>query len=85
MNMSMNDMNIDYQRVTITLPTYLYQQVTKVTPPRMVSGFIAKAVEKQIMETISVVDPVDDFLAQRDSLPKFTTQQIKNAISKGRT
>ncbi len=30
------------------------------------------------------INPVDDFLAQRGKLPKFTTRQIKMAVSKGR-
>ena len=77
-------MNTDYQRVTITMPTYLYRQVAKIAPPRMVSDFVSRAVEKQLLETTAAVDPVDDFLAQRQKLPKFTARQVRNAIASGR-
>lgn len=73
-------------RITITIPDYIYRQVRKQTKPGEVSSFVASALQDKVGENIirSAIDPWDEFFSLRKSLPKFTYRQIKNAINKGR-
>ena len=73
------------QRITISLPDYLYQQLQTYAPKRQVSRFVTEAVEAKILDKKIPTDPIEDFIAFRDKLPKFTTKQILKAIHRGRT
>jgi len=70
------------QRITISFPNYLYEFLTKKIPPRKVSGFVAQAVEKELLKVDQ--DPVEGFIAMRQKLPKFKTAAIIKAIRQGR-
>ena len=72
------------QRITISLPDYLYQQLQTYAPKRQVSRFVAEAVEAKILDKTIPTDPIEDFINQREKLPKFTYKQIRRAIEKGR-
>lgn len=75
------------QRVTVSLPNYLYQQLVKSVPRRGLSSFIAHALEEKVASLIfyKKKDPIEEFFALRDKLPiKKTRRQILNAIKKGR-
>ena len=69
------------QRVTVSLPIYLYQQLTEKVKSGEVSGFIARAVEDKLMCTPeSKEDAVTSFLKLRNKLPKFTKQVVILAL-----
>ena len=76
-NMSMNT-----QRITVSLPNYLYEDLLRQMPSGRVSRFVAKAVEKELigLET----DPIEEFVALREKLPKKEKTRILGAIKKGR-
>ncbi len=73
------------QRITISLPDYLYQQLQTYTPKRLTSRFVAEAVEAKLIEKKIPTDPLEELIQIRKKLPKFTTKQILAAIHKGRT
>ena len=83
MNMSMNT-----QRITISLPDYLYDQLMANYGRGEVSKVMSEAAENFLInkkiETKS--NPVDEFLnfAKTLKFPKMTDRQIKRAINKGR-
>lgn len=80
MNQSMNT-----QRITISIPDYIYKQLTSLANPRGVSRFVADALEEKIIKTRKNTNAVEDFLALRKILPKRSIKQIIAAIHKGRT
>lgn len=69
------------QRITVSLPNYLYEDLVKQMPAGRVSRFVARAVEKELM---AQSDPVEDFIVLRKKLPKKEKPQILKAIKKGR-
>lgn len=71
-------MNI--QRLTISLPDYLYQALLKNTQPRKVSQFVASVLEEKILVVKTSKDPVEDFFGLRRKLPKKETSEILKAI-----
>lgn len=70
------------QRITVTLPKYLYEDLTEQIPAGQVSGFVAEAVETHLME--SGGDPIEEFIKLRRKLPKVRREDIVKAIRKGR-
>lgn len=74
------------QRITISVPDYLYQQLIKITQPRKISRFVAQAIEKEIVEKKRAHDPIDDFIVymRKNKLVKKTRADILKAIKKGR-
>jgi hypothetical protein len=84
-NTIIHTMSMNIQRITISLPIYLYQRLTDIVPKRKVSSFIASALEEKIItHKVSNLDPIDDFFALRKKTPKLTDKSIISAISKGR-
>ncbi|HLD27041.1 MAG TPA: hypothetical protein VJB63_03735 [Patescibacteria group bacterium] len=81
---SIHIMNI--QRITVSIPDYLYQQLIKIAQPRKISRFITQAIEKEIVEKNSARDPIDDFIVcmKKNKLVKKTRIDILKAIKKGR-
>lgn len=73
-------MNI--QRITVSLPDYIYEELAQQMPAGQVSRFVARAVEKELMELET--EPVEEFIALREKLPKKTKREIIRAIRKGR-
>jgi hypothetical protein len=72
------------QRLTISLPNYLYQNLLKITEPRKISRFITSVLEEKIINLKTSQNPIKDFLALRSKLPKKKGDQILKAIKKGR-
>ena len=70
------------QRITISLPKYLYEELTRQIPSGQVSRFVAQLVEKGLMELES--DPLEEFINLRKKLPKRERKKILEAIKKGR-
>lgn len=75
---------MDTQRITISLPTYLYNQIKKSVPQRKVSRFIASIVEEKVLSKNADEDPVEEFLKLRKVLPKMSRRKIIAAIEEGR-
>lgn len=76
---------MNLQRITVSLPDYLYQQLIALAPSRKVSAFVAEAIEAKVC-TIDKNDddPVASFFALRDKLPKKKLATIMKAIHRGR-
>jgi len=88
MNLIMNDnMNsgADTKRVTVSLPSYIYDRLIKQVPERQVSRFVAGLLEeKLIVQKKQITDPIKDFVDLRSKLPKVSDKKIFAAIRKGR-
>lgn len=70
------------QRITISIPKYLYEDLVRQLPPRKMSSFTARALEKELIELET--DPIDDFIQIRKRLPKTKKGVILKAIKNGR-
>lgn len=70
------------QRVTISLPEYLYQDLVQRIPVGKVSSFVARVIERGLMELD--VDPINEFIELRKELPRRKKLDIIRAIRKGR-
>lgn len=79
MNLSMNS-----QKVTVSLPQYLYRKLVKEIPSRQVSRFVAGAIEEKLLRPKAEKDPIESFLKLRKKLPKLKDKEIIGAIKKGR-
>lgn len=76
---------MNYQRVTVSLPKNVYQDLITLIGKGKVSNFVANATKRMVLdEKLSTISPVDAFLAHRDKLPKLNDKQITAAIRKGR-
>jgi len=76
---------MNYKRVTVSLPAYVYEDLVALLPRGGISSFVAEATEDKVLEhKINKKDPVEEFLALRNGLPKLTDKQIFAAIRKGR-
>lgn len=73
---------MNVQRITVSLPDYLYKDLVRQMPAGRVSRFVAKAVEKELMELGA--NPVEEFVALREKLPKKNRTEIIKMIKKGR-
>jgi len=78
---------MDTQRITITIPGYIYNKLKKVVPKRGISKFVADSVEKQLL--IPEEDPVEAFFKMQKELQKSmpkkpSMKDILAAIDKGR-
>lgn len=83
--MNMNS-PLSSQRITISLPNYLYRQLIKVVKPGQVSQFVAGAVLEKVyhVSATTSADPWEEFAKLRKNLPKFSRKEIKEAINLGR-
>ena len=70
------------QRITISIPKYLYDDLALQLAPRKISSFAARAIEKELVEMET--DPIEDFIQARKKLPKIEKAFILKAIKKGR-
>lgn len=70
------------QRITISIPKYIYDDLQDKIPQRGVSRFAAEALEKELMKTNS--HPIAEFINFRQKLPKKKKGDILKAIKKGR-
>ena len=70
------------QRITVTIPDYIYADLTKLIPVRGISSFTAKALEKELADKEG--SSVDEFIQMRKRLPFRKKSEILEAIGKGR-
>lgn len=77
---------MNYQRVTVSLPISVYENLLSLIGKGKISSFVAEATENQILEEKLKlkVDPVKAFFAHKKDLPKLTHEEIMAAIRKGR-
>lgn len=74
------------QRITVSLPQYIHEDLLASVSKRQLSRFVAEAVEERLLDQkIKPADPIDQFLNLRKKLPKFSNKEILEAIRKGRT
>jgi len=70
------------QRITVSIPNYLYNNLIRQLPAGKISRFVAQAIEKEL--TRMEGEPTEEFIALRKKLPKKTREEIIKAIKKGR-
>lgn len=75
------------QRITISLPNYLYDRLKKRVPNRQVSRFISEAVSEKLPVVLQTAeeDPVEAFLEMGKHFKKLPLSQILKNIRRGRT
>ncbi|MEK7155106.1 MAG: hypothetical protein AAB697_03185 [Patescibacteria group bacterium] len=73
------------QRITISMPDYLYTQLLAAVPTGQISKFVSAATEDKIVSRrlAQNPNPIEHFLSLGGTL-KATPRQIRNAISRGR-
>lgn len=73
------------KRITVTLPGYLHENLSRKVPPGQVSRFIAEAVENRLLNA-ETEDAIEEFVALRAKLKKYrkSGDSILKAIKKGR-
>lgn len=74
------------KRITITLPAFLYELLQKKVKSGHVSDYVVEAVQTKIAGDVvkSINDPWENFLAWREKLPKYSTNEILESIHQGR-
>lgn len=78
---------MNYKRVTVSLPIYVYDDLLLLLPTGGISSYVAEAVEDKILDTKlkPKTDPFDEFLNLRKITTKISDIEIMQAIHKGRT
>ena len=72
---------MNLQRITISLPGYVYEKLVKQIPPRKVSHFVATVLEEKLLSSyIKSADPIDEFLKLRKKVPKFSLRKLKKQL-----
>lgn len=73
-------------KISISLPTNLYEQLQAAGGHRGISSYVSAAVENKILEDkiVNTRDAVDEFIALRASLPKFSKSSVLKAVQIGR-
>lgn len=74
---------LNVQRLTISLPDYLYQLLTSHVENGKVSQFVTGILERELIAK-KTLNPVSEFFELRGRLPKKSCRQIRLAIKKGR-
>ena len=79
---------MDAQRITISLPSYLANQIKQKSNGN-VSKYIQDIVKRDLaLPTTDLYktkkQAIEDFLLLREEAPKYTTKEINKAIKKGR-
>ena len=74
---------MNMQRMTVSIPKYLYKDLVRQLPPRKISDFAARVLEKGLLEL--EIDPTEEFIQLRERLPKIQKAKILRVIKKGRT
>ena len=77
-------MSTTVSKFSVSMPSYMYEQLAAKLGKREVSGFITDAVEERLLDEVTQ-DDVEAFIAMRQRLPKVSTKVIKEAMEKGRT
>jgi len=77
---------MNYQRVTISLPKNIYEDLLTIFGKGKISSVLAEAAERRVLEKkLEPKDPIKAFFALRKITSKLTHRQIMDAIHKGRT
>lgn len=78
--------SMNYQRLTVSLPYNVYEELVSVVGRGKVSPFVAEATESKLLEEkLRKKDPVAAFFSHKKGLPKRTHNEILAAVKKGRT
>ncbi|OGG17309.1 hypothetical protein A3D78_06250 [Candidatus Gottesmanbacteria bacterium RIFCSPHIGHO2_02_FULL_39_14] len=76
---------MNYQRVTVSLPKYIYEDLVNLLGKGKISSFVAEATEDKILKKkLESKDPIKAFLDHRKNLEKIPDFNILSAIHKGR-
>lgn len=70
-------------KFSVSIPSYIYEQLAASVGKREVSGFIAQAVEEKLLDD-AVEQSVEDFINLRNTLPKLRAGDIRKAMAQGR-
>jgi len=70
------------QRITVSLPEHIYNNLVQIVPQRGISGFVSRAVENSLME--EDLDNIQEFVNLRKKLPRKRAKDIIKAIKKDR-
>lgn len=77
---------MNYQRITVSLPSNIYEDLIALLGKGKVSSFVADATEAKLLEEkLEPKDPIEAFFALRKITTKRTTKQILEGIRRGRT
>lgn len=77
---------MSYQRITISLPNHVYEDLLAILGKGKISSFVADAAEAKLLEEkLEPKDPIEAFFALRKITTKKTTKQILAGIREGRT
>jgi len=74
---------MNQERITISIPKYLGEELKKLVEKRKLSSFVTKALERQILEE-KIENPIRAFLSLRKKLPKLSQRRIISAIKRGK-
>lgn len=77
-------MGTNVQKISISIPAYLYARLASLLAKREMSGYITRAVEEKLLDDVTA-GAVSEFIALRPRLPKVNRQAIEAAVVKGRT
>lgn len=79
-------LDMNYQRVTVSLPSHIYFDLLSLFGKGKISAVVAEAIEEKLLvEKLKPnTDPIDAFLALRKITPKLSDNEIMAAIRKGR-
>ena len=76
---------MSYQRVTVSLPRNVYEDLLALFGKGKISSVVAEAEEEKVLEKkLAPKDPIEAFFAHKKNLQKLTHRQIMAAIRKGR-
>lgn len=79
-------MSMNYQRLTVSLPYNIYEELVSVVGKGKVSPFVAEATESRLLEEkLRKKDLIGAFFSHKKTLPKLTHKEILSVIKKGRT
>mgnify|MGYP001565863516 CR=1 FL=1 len=74
---------LNVQRLTVSLPNYLYQLLASRVENGKMSQFVTAVLEKELIAK-EKSNPIGDFFSLRQRLPKKTYKDIIKAIKTGR-
>jgi len=75
---------ITTQKISVSLPSHLYDYLVATVSPREISSYISQAIERTMLSD-KIDNSIDSFLDLRKITPKFKNQDLLLAIHKGRT
>ena len=76
-------MSMTVNKISISLPVHIAEYLSATVGKRHVSRFITKVLQEKLLRDTSK-DPVEDFIAIRNRLPRVSDHAIRAAITKGR-